>query len=210
MRSRLTVLVLFLSFALYGMDQTDEKLVNQSYEKYTSAILADNPEEAVKYVDSRTIAYYKNIADLVKNGDSATVSALPLIDKITVLTIRAKGTKAEIMPLDGKGLLIYAIKKGMVSKSSMKNNTLGEVTIEADAAKAALVVKGNATPYFIDFHKEQGTWKVDITSLFAIATPVLKQMQEGSGQSENDFVTSMLGMAVGKKVGPEIWQKMNR
>jgi hypothetical protein len=210
MKKTSAVLILFLAFITYGNAQTDEKLVVQAFDNYKSAILNDKGEEAVKFVDSRTIAYYNKMIDLIKNGDSTTVNALSVLDKITVFSIRERGTKAEIMPLDGRGLLVFSIKKGMVAKSSMVNNTIGDVTVDKNYAKGALVVKGNATPYNMDFYKEQGQWKADITSLFSIAAPAFKGMIESSGMAENAFIFSILERMTGKKPGPEAWQKVNR
>jgi len=188
---------------------TDTKAVKQTFEKYKTAILNDQGESALHAVDSRTQKYYNDILLMVKNADSMEIVKLSLIDKITVFSIRHRATKEEIENMDGNGLFIYAIKKGMVGKNSVVNNTIGEVTVDGTFAKGQLVVSGQKTPYYFHFYKESNEWKLDLTSLFPLSNTALKQMVNQSGENENEFIFSLLEMITGTRPGTEIWQKLN-
>ena len=188
---------------------TSQKAVIQAFENYKSSIIEDRGEEAVKYVDSRTIKYYDIILELVKNADSVKISSLSLLDKLMVFSVRHRTSKENILSFDGKQLLVYAIKSGMVGKSSVANNSLGDVAVDKDFAKAQFVSNGKVTPFYIHFYKEEQQWKMDLTSIFDISNTAFTKVREQSGQPENEYIFTLLEMITGKKVGPEIWQKVN-
>ena len=201
------VLLLVLTTACNGQKK-EEKSVRDAFDNYKSAILNDKGDEAVKYVDSRTIKYYSDILELVKNADSTQVSSLSLLDKLMVLSIRHRTSKEDILSFDGKGLLVYAIKSGMVGKNSVANNSIGEVTIDNNFAKGQFIANGQKAPFYFHFYKEEGQWKIDLTSIFSVSTMAFKKMVEDSGQSENEYLFSLLEMLTGKKPGQEIWEKV--
>lgn len=57
----------------------------------------------------------------------------------------------------------------------------------------------------IHFYKEEGTWKIDLTSLFPIGSMAFKKMQQESGMDENEYLFMLLEMLTGRKPGNEIW-----
>jgi len=202
-------LLLIFAFVLNSCSaQKEEKLVRRSFENYKSTILNDKGEEAVHYVDSRTITYYSEILAKTKNADSIEVNNLGLMDKIMVFSIRHRATKSEILSFDGKGLLIYAIKEGMVRKNSVANNTVGDVEIDGTFAKGRFIANGQKTPFYFHFYKEKDVWKIDLTSIFTIGTAAFKKMQEESGLNENEYLFSLLEMLTGRKPDNEIWKKI--
>ena len=200
--------LLFLISSCTGQ-KNEEKLVRNAFENYKSAILNDEGEEAVKFVDSRTIKYYSDILELVKNADSTQVTSLPLLDKLMVFTLRHKATKEEILSFDGKGLLVYAINSGMVGKNSVAKNSIGETIIDNNFAKGQFIANGQKAPFYFHFYKEGGNWKIDLTSIFSVSTAAFKKMVTDSGQEENDYLFLLLEMTTGKKPGSEIWEKVN-
>lgn len=113
------------------------------------------------------------------------------------------------MAMSGNDLFVYAIKNGMVGKNSVVNNTIGEVLINGMFAKGQLLVKGKKAPLYFHFYKETDQWKLDLTSLFPASNLLFKQMVEESGETENEYLFSLLEMLTGKKPGQQIWQKVN-
>jgi hypothetical protein len=206
--SHVLILLLFVTSACFAQKK-EQQAVIQAFENYKSSILEDRGEEAVKYVDSRTIEYYGDILELVKTADSTKISSLSLLDKLMVFSVRHRTSKENILSFDGKQLLVYAIKSGMVGKSSVANNSLGDVLVDNDFAKAQFVNNGKATPFYFHFYKEQQQWKMDLTSIFDISNMAFSKVREQSGQAENEYLFTLLEMITGKKVGPEIWQKVN-
>jgi len=209
MKGTLTTLTLLfaLTISMFGQ-KSEEKLVKEAFDNYKSSILNDKGEEAVKYVDSRTIKYYNDMLDLVRHGDSAKVEALSILDKVMVFSIRHRASREDILSFDGRTLLIYAIKSGMVGKNGVANLSIGDVTPTENFAKGQFVVNGQKAPLYFHFYKEEEKWKIDLTSLFQVSTTAFKKMVDDSGQTENEYLFSILEMLTGKKPGQEIWHKV--
>ncbi|MFN7495326.1 MAG: hypothetical protein ACK5RG_20575 [Cyclobacteriaceae bacterium] len=202
----LGVLFLLLTTQLIYGQKSEEELVKKSFDGYKTAILNDKGEEAVKYVDSRTIKYYSDIIESVRTADSTKIETLSILDKLMVFSIRHRTAKSDILSFDGKALLVYAIKSGMVGKNSVTNLAVGEVIIEKEFAKGQLIVNGQKAPFYFHFYKEEGQWKLDLTSLFPISTMAFKKIADESGVDQNEYLFSLLEMITGKKPGAEIWQ----
>ena len=181
------------------------RAVKASFENYKSAVLNDKGEDAVQYVDSRTIKYYGDILQHVRTADSTTIESLSVLDKLMVFTVRHRASKDDILSFDGKGLLAYAIKSGMIGKNSVANSSIGDVTVDGSFAKGQYLSNGKKAPFFFHFYEEGDSWKVDLTSIFPVSIIALKKFAEDSGQSENDFIFSLLETITGKKPGAEIW-----
>jgi hypothetical protein len=185
-----------------------QKKVKKCFENYKSAILNDRGEEAVNYVDSRTIAYYSEMIEKTKSADSAEVDALGIMDKLMVFSMRHRATKEQILSFDGKSALVYAIEEGMVGKESVATASLGVIDVDGNFAKGQFVNDGQKTPIYYHFYKEDGDWKIDLTSIFDIAAMAFRNMQKESGMTENEFLFTILEMITGKKPGPEIWETL--
>jgi hypothetical protein len=202
------LLLLFTSQLIYGQKGEDQQVI-KSFGNYKSAILNNKGEEAIKYVDSRTVRYYNDILLLVKTADSSKIETLSILDKLMVFSVRHRTSKEDILSFDGKSLLIYAIKSGMVGKNSVANNSIGEVKIEKDFAKGQFISNGQKTPFFFHFYNEEGLWKIDLTSLFPVSTMAFKKMADESGENQNEYLFSLLEMITGRKPGAEIWKPIN-
>lgn len=206
----ITATLLLMSCTTLAFAQkSEEKLVKKAFDSYKTSILNDKGEEAVKYVDSRTVKYYGDILELVKSADSAKIETLSILDKLMVFTIRHRTSKEDIRSFNGEKLLVYAIKSGMVGKNSVANNSIGDVTVDGSFAKGQLIANGQAAPFYFNFYKEEQQWKVDLTALFPVSTNAFKKVAAESGQPENEFLFTILESLTGRKPGKEIWQTVN-
>jgi hypothetical protein len=208
MKQILNLAFLFILAKASYAQKEEQVLVKKAFDSYKSSILNDKGEEAVKYVDSRTFKYYDQVLDLVKHADSTEVANLSLLDKLMVLSIRHRTSREDILSFDGKGLLIYAIESGMVGKNSVANNSIGKTVVDDNFAKGQLIVNGKEAPLHFHFYKEEGEWKIDLTSIFSITNLGLKKMVEDSAQSDNDFILNILETLPGEKPGSAIWEKI--
>lgn len=205
----LLINILILNVLLAHAQNTDERLIRKSFDNYKTSILNDQGVEAVKYVDSRTICYYSEMLFKTKYADSSSVSSLGIMDKLMVFSIRHRANKRDILSFNGKDLLVFAIKEGMVGKSSVANNTIGDIKIDGKFAKGQLIADGQKTPFYFHFYKEDGIWKMDITSLLPIGEAAFRSMQQSSGMNENEYLFKLLEITTGKKPGRDIWHKID-
>lgn len=183
----------------------DEALIKATFAGYKSAILEDRGADAVNFVDSRTINYYDRVLKHVINADSLEIAQLDVLDKMVVLSIRARTKADKILSMDGAQLFVYAIEEGMVGKGSVSQTHLSVMEVDGNAAKAFLTKGDLETPLFFDFYKEEGSWKIDITTVFDIGAKYLLQMVDEMGMTEIEFIFSALEQATGVRPGKEIF-----
>ncbi len=192
-----------------SLAQVSEKdQVKKTFDHYKSAILNDEAEAALKTIDLKTRNYYTDILKTVKTADSTQIASRSLVDKITVLGIRARANKEEILKMQGTDAFLFAIRNGMVGKNSVSNNSVGEITIDKNFAKGELVVQGNKTPVFFHFYKEEDGWKLNLTELFALSNMALKNMLKDSELPEDQAILQLVGVAAGKELTTEIFKPL--
>lgn len=206
------ILILLLSVACDSSQNSadqkkEQKLVRTSFKNYKAAILKDDGEEAVKFIDSKTIKYYSDLLHKIINADSLQVNSLNVMDKFQILTIRFRTSKDHLISLDGKKLLAYTIDEGMTSKN-VAGNKLGDVIIDGNFAKGQLSVNGQTSEVFFNFYKEEGNWQLDLTSIFRLSAMVFNKMIKDSGQEENEFIFTLLETISGNRPSNEIWKPL--
>ena len=201
------ILLLFLLVESCKENNDQEQIVN-CFNQYKASILTGKGDEAIIFFDSRTIKYYDEIIEQIKTADSIKVESLPLLDKFTVLSFRYRVQKEDVLKMDGRKLLIYAIDNGMVGKSKIAEDKIGEIKIDGDFATAKFVINEEISSMSIDFYKEEGQWKIDLTSIFLYSTIALREMLEKSGRSENDYLFSIIEALTGRKPSAEIWEPL--
>jgi|TARA_R110002049_G_scaffold234976_2_gene408265 hypothetical protein len=203
---KIITLILLIFISINSFSQSDKELVLKSFDNYKNAILTDKGKLAADFVDSRTMNYYSTVLNKVKMADSLEIDTMGIIDKLTVLTMRHRVSKKDLLSFNGKDLFVYAIDNGMVGKNSVVNAELGDVITNGDFSKAEFVVNGQKTPFFFHFYREDKIWKIDITHLFSLGTMAFKKMVEDSGETENHFITNILEVLTGKKPSENIWK----
>lgn len=208
-RSLILIVLLGLFFSTAGVAQNKkaQKLVHKSFAKYTKAIITEDGEEAVKYLDKNTILYYKDLLDLTIHADSVTLRNLDFLQRLAILSLRHNAPSELIVEMDAKALIVYSVNNGLLSKNSAKVTSLGSVYVKGDQAKAKMVVDGQELPFHVIFNKEtDGAWRMDITSIFAAANWSFSKLLEGAEMDEDEIVETALKMMTGTKPAATIWQ----
>ncbi len=208
MRKLFLVHFIVLIAVLHAHAQHDSTLVKACFNGYKNAILTDKGPEAVSFVDSRTLKYYNDILQKTKTLDSIGVDKLPIMDKLTLLMLRHRATKDEIMQLDGRSLLVFAIERGMVGKNSVQQLSIGEVLIRDNAAEGQVLVGTSPTSLAFNFYKENGTWKLDITSVLTEGNTAMKKIIKDSEKPENEFLLMLIENATDKEPSKDIWKPL--
>lgn len=204
-----SILLIFLSACSNPQhsesQQKEQEAVQQSFKNYKASILEDNGSQAIKFVDSKTITYYSELLDLILEADSAKVNALNIMDKFQVLTVRARIETEKLRSFDGKQLLEHTIDQGMTSKS-VAGIAIENIIVDGNFAKGQLLTNGKSAPFYFHFYKEEGNWKIDLTSIFKISMTAFNQMIKESGQEENEFIFTLLESVSGRRPDNAIWQ----
>lgn len=203
MKSILTILFFFILTNLVVAQDNEAELIRKNFDSYKAFLYNGNGGEAANLVDSHTIKYYGDIIELVKNADSLKVESLSLLDKIMVLIVRQRVSKENILNFDGKALLIHVINNGMIDKNSAGRYTIGDITVDNNIAKGRIVANGIESPFFLNFYKESGIWKYDLTSSFSIGILAIQKLEKEFG--ERGFIDVLLNAGNGNKLSQNVW-----
>jgi|WetSurMetagenome_2_1015567.scaffolds.fasta_scaffold147099_2 hypothetical protein len=203
MKNSLFIVVLLMSLHLAAQKpQTD---LEKTFTSYQTAQLNNKGEDAVQYLDSMSIDYFKMILDKVRGADSVAIEALPLSGKFNVLMIRHLATKKEILAFTPTTMTAFAFNHGM-GKSKLEGATLGKAKIKGNNAKAPLLENGKKTDTQYEFNLEDSLWKIDVLPLMEESEADIKAMI--NGKSENEFIFDMLELMTGKAPTKAIWKKI--
>jgi hypothetical protein len=123
-----------------------------------------------------------------------------------VLIVRGRIEPEKIKTFTGTTLLAEAIERGMVGKTSVANTEIGSIIVEKDFAKTRFIADGVEAPVDVHFYKTNKVWKIDLTSMFPLTQLVLTEMAKENGQTENEFILTILEYLAGQKPNASIWQ----
>lgn len=181
----------------------------RAYDNYISAVRNCRGQEALRYVDSRTIKYYDDLIKVIKSADNNKVNSLSFIDKIAVYFIRSQATKSEIAAMDGAGLFIYTIEKNVANNNSSTYTTaIADITIDKEFAIGHTISGGKKAAISCYFYKEADKWKFDLIHLFVECNLAFNKMVKKGGGNENKYLFMHLEKITGKKSGFKIWQQI--
>ncbi|MFK8054796.1 MAG: hypothetical protein AB8F78_01645 [Saprospiraceae bacterium] len=186
--------------------QLDKKQIRATFDGYRAAVLANEGQQAASFVDSKTIQYYAGLLENTLTADSTEIESLTLLDKVMVLMMRHRLPEEKLLSTNGKGLLVYALDEGMISKSSVENNVLGQIEIIEEYANGEILVNNESSPVKFGFSKEDDKWLLDLTAVFPIGEIAFQKMVEDSNQAENDYLFFLLELIKGERPTAQIWQ----
>lgn len=202
---KITFVLLLISFIGFGQTE-DEKAVRNCFSKYKKAILESKGAIAAQHIDKNTVKYYQRILDKSIYADSLSLAKSNILDRMTVLSSRHRIKEDELLKMTPKSYFTYAIDQGMIGKNGVMNVSLGEVKTEGDFATAKILSGGKSTPMTFQFNKENGEWKLDLTSIFKISAMALKKFLSESETSETEFILNALSVIIGEAPSEKIWQ----
>lgn len=190
-----------------SQSEIEEAKIQACFEAYKNSILNDQGEVATKYVSERTIQFYDSMAFLARTADSLHIDSLSIIDKLTVLALRARTPNELLFSYEGREVFVFAINSGMVGKDDVRNNDIGKIYLDSTFARAMMMVNGTEAPLAMHFHLEEGEWKMDLTSLFPITNTALEEVIEDSEMTENEFLEFVIAYGLkGQQPFHELWE----
>jgi len=199
-------IVLLVALKSSGQD-AEEKKIYECFKQYKSLILQGKGEEAVQLIDSNTHRYFENTLKASIYADKKEIEALPLIDRLSVLLVRHRISADDLLKMTGREYFVQSVKQGMFGKNSLAPIELGKTEVSGSSARAQIIRDLEDTEMWFRFHKEEGQWKIDLTSLFEPTTLGLLSALAKEGMSEQDFIFASLE-STGKPVTDSIWSPL--
>lgn len=194
-----------LALVGFSVPVDDEADVRATFEAYKAAALVGDAQAAVVVLDSTTHAYYGAMVDLALHADRDSVEALNTIDLLMVLSLRHRVSVDRLRSMDGTKALVYALEKGWIDPSSVRQQTLGTVRVEGDRAYGEMLMYGQPSGVEWAFSMEDGEWKLDLTSLMDLMAAAFDEMVAEAEQDRVTFLFDVLGMLEGTRPTDSIW-----
>ncbi len=204
-RSILVVVAVLLPGGCQPSDTPEAAAVRTCFNDYLTAIGNKDGKAAVAIVDSRTVTYYDTILDHALKSKSDVVRGLPILDKTMVLMLRSRVPADELRKMDARAVFIHTVDEGWVATDRTIFD-IGQIDVNGDRAFGQHLMRGQETPYKCRFVKEDGKWKIDITSLYSSGEAEFEKAIKESQMSEDDFLTRVLSMTAKKPVDASIWE----
>ncbi len=197
-------------FKAFGQaaDSAQTHAVHAALAAYREALLAQDGAAAWEAVDAHTRAYYAELIQTCQMGDSAALVDLSVLDLMTVLAARIRTPAAELVRFNGRDFFVYAVDAGMIGKGGVMGMDAGIVRTAGDDARAEALMHGESPGIFLDFHREEGTWRFDLTSIFGIAEAALTLQIQSQNQRPAEFIFEVLELMTGEKPDPGIWHPL--
>lgn len=198
----LTILVVFFFFTGYSQDNTK---IREVFSAYKNAVNTKNGIATYSLINQSTIAFYQQVWDDCKKADSLTISKCPFEEKLWVLTTRHLIPQDLAKQLTAKELFAYLLRNKWIHKEDISQLEIGELEIEGSYAIAQMQYKGEDIPYFFQFEKENGSWKVNLISMLETAGRNVEAVIAAGSLSENKFIIESIEKISGKKTNKAIW-----
>ena len=191
--------------------------VEKVFKDYQKALLNDNGNKAIQYLDSKTIKWYSDVLYHTKNTNRSDLEKLPFMEKMTALLIRGVATYEEIISFDVYSFMAFSVNNGLVDKNSTTMQTLANISVNDQYASADILMNEQDSNADFEFRKEKGSWKLDLTSIVnspiaqsdmdKIMNKIIERNQ--SINNENEALEFLLKINPKVKFIDRIWEPVN-
>lgn len=178
------------------------------FTSYKEAIRQGNGIKALACVDSNTINYFSRMLNEALDASAEDLEEKPFVDKFLIVSLRHHSGKRELSSFDGKTALVWAVDSGMIGVETVRQMSIGKISINGNLAKGQYVHKGIPLPLYYLFIKEGSNWKLDLTSMFNISGKLALQIAKNQNLSEKELIFFILEMLSGNKVNPNTWHNI--
>ena len=216
MISRPIVLLIFgLIFALPPAASAagEADAVRQSFLALKTALLQDRGEEAARLVSRSTLALSDKARDLALYGSKAELEAQPTALLAAALSLRQSIGPQKLRSMPARDLVAYVVDTNLTRDGPVAGIDLGGVRVDRQSAAADVLSDGAFPVSQLQFAKEEGLWKLDLTDIAYGDTAIdrLAQMMSpgspgGQRALRNELVLAMVAANAGTGVDGSLWQ----
>jgi hypothetical protein len=201
--------LLFLGLFCSGCNyKSDLACVQETFDGYKKAILANDSAGAVKWVSQSTLDQYQKYVDLAKHAKREELKSLSLVDKLIVFRIKLQIPDDQWKDMTGKKVFIYAVNHDWIGKQGVRMTRIRDIDVSGSEGSAQAVIREMRTPFRYHFVKEDDGWKFDLTSSMDVLNQAFKSQLEqlGRGLTEEQFLFRMIENTSGKNATKDIWE----
>jgi hypothetical protein len=178
----------------------EAEAVRSVLQRYLQAVRRHDGAAAAQAVSRDTRAYYARMRDLSITAPEATVRALPLIDRVSVLMYRHRVPAGVLRTLTGDSAFAHTVSDGWVdATANWQPSATAPVFGNGDRA---IVREGGMDVQMV---REEGAWRWDMTPVIQAASTQFTATIP-AGMTQDEFVLLVLRSATGRPASPTVWQ----
>jgi hypothetical protein len=212
-RTALPILLLGAILLFGGCDKHagDKQAIRDVFYQYFTVGEIKSGAQAAGIVTGNTIEYYRRLVKWGLNGKKEDLAKLTPFDRLEIVRMRNRATRAQLKDLDGAGYIFFATAQGWYAVGGdVDFFELGLIRIKPDGAEATaqMLFRGEMIGHFAVFRKENDDWKLDETSLFPFYNKVVSILASEDGMPVDEAIMRWEEEDSHKPVPPTIWDPM--
>ena len=188
------------------VEKAKKEIINV-FNTYKNAVLKNDTKNAILQLDKSSFNYYDEILNTSLRADEAQINQLDILDRLMVLTVKHRVPKEQLIKMNGKDLLVYALENDIINNNRVETMGIGEIDINGDIAYGQFLQNSKNIALYLGFSYDQSQWRLDVTSLAEPTGFAIRKLVEMQNKDENEVILMMIESATpGQKVSKEIWK----
>ncbi len=187
--------------------------VRQVFQKFSDAFFARDGRTASSHLSRRTFVYYDRVIPLARNEDGAGLSALPPLDLFSCLALRHRYSPEELTKLDSRKLVLDSFNRMVFPAGAPHFLDIGEIRIITPGVEAIAPVLLPPSEWHEDilvtFNREDGEWKMDLTSVFEALSEKIEPHLRDPSSSRAERALHYLRIHENEQIGSELLKPRN-
>ncbi|MBT45358.1 MAG: hypothetical protein VCA40_13335 [Roseibacillus sp.] len=187
--------------------------VRQVFQKFSDAFFARDGRTASSHLSQQTFVYYDRVIPLARNEDDAGLSALPPLELFSCLALRHRYSPEELTGLDSRNLVLDSFDRMVFPAGAPHFLDIGEIRITTPGVEAIAPVFLPPGEWHEDilvtFRRENGEWKMDLTSVFDALDRRIEPHLLDSSSSRAERALYYLQIHENEQIGSELLRPRN-
>ncbi len=187
--------------------------VRQVFQKFSDAFFARDGRTASSHLSQQTFVYYDRVIPLARNEDDAGLSALPPLELFSCLALRHRYSPEELTGLDSRNLVLDSFDRMVFPAGAPHFLDIGEIRITTPGVEAIAPVFLPPGEWHEDilvtFRRENGEWKMDLTSVFDALARRIEPHLLDSSSSRAERALYYLQIHENEQIGSELLRPRN-
>lgn len=187
-------------------ETSPERAVEEAFESYRRALLAQDGAAAADLVTEQTWSLYREQANHALTAERAFLMDSDLVDRVSILLLRHGMTSEQLRTMTGKEIFAHAVDRGWIGEESTAKLRLTNYRINRGIAYADVVGRGGRpSGVTMRFVQQEGGWRVDVLDMLKTSRSAVALAVALSGMTQEEFLYNTLEDGTGRRPGPGIW-----
>ncbi|QTV05771.1 hypothetical protein [Faecalibacter bovis] len=188
------------------VEKAKKEIVNV-FTTYKNAIVKNDVKSAILQLDKSSFSYYDEILNTSLRADEAQLNQLDILDRLMVLTVKHRVPKDQLIKMNGKDLLIYALENDIINNNRVEKMGIGDIEINGDIAYGQFLQDNKNIALYLGFSYDQSQWRLDVTSLAEPTGFAIRKLVEMQNKDENEVIFMMIEASTpNQKISKDIWK----